>query len=204
MANAKIEPLKDGPLRVTGVTRVSNSRGEPIPVEETLYLCRCGGSQKKPFCDGTHKKIGFSGKRERTGAHGPTVDYAGREITIHDNRSACAHIGHCTEQSPEVFSMKKEPWIDADGGARDKTAATVKMCPSGALSYTVGGTRHAAAPGKPGIDVLKDGPYFVIGAALECEPAPLNADHYTLCRCGASKNKPYCDGSHWDAKFRDG
>ncbi|MDH5536867.1 MAG: CDGSH iron-sulfur domain-containing protein, partial [Betaproteobacteria bacterium] len=81
MADATIEILKDGPLRVTGIKQCRNSRGEAIAVEETIYLCRCGGSQKKPFCDGTHKKKGFSGKRERSGPHEPTKDYSGRDIT---------------------------------------------------------------------------------------------------------------------------
>ncbi len=204
MADATIEILKDGPLRVTGITQCRNSRGEPIAFEQTVYLCRCGGSSKKPFCDGTHKKIGFSGKREQSGPHGPTVDYKGRAITIHDNRSVCAHIGHCTEQSPEVFSMDNEPWIDPDGGDPETTAATIKMCPSGALSYTIGRLRQRAGAGAACINVLKDGPYFVTGGpALQSDPAPLNPDHYTLCRCGASKNKPFCDGSHWDAGFKD-
>lgn len=203
MADATIDILKDGPLRVTGIRQCRNSRGEAIAVEETVFLCRCGGSQKKPFCDGTHKKIGFSGKRERSGPHGPTEDYAGRDITIHDNRSVCAHIGRCTEGSPAVFRMKKEPWIDPGGGERDKTAATVKMCPSGALSYTIGKLRQQASPGPSCINVLKDGPYHVTGGpALNCDPPPLDPEHYTLCRCGGSKNKPYCDGSHWDAGFK--
>jgi len=49
--------------------------------------------------------------------------------SIHDNRSVCAHIGHCTGRSPEVFSMNKEPWIKPDGGEREKTVATITMCP---------------------------------------------------------------------------
>jgi CDGSH-type Zn-finger protein len=56
---ATIELIKDGPLVVKGVTQFRNSRGEVIPVQETMYLCRCGGSKNKPFCDGTHKKNGF-------------------------------------------------------------------------------------------------------------------------------------------------
>lgn len=59
MAEGTIEVLKDGPLKVTGVTYCRNSRGESLPVEETMFLCRCGGSQKKPYCDGTHRKNGF-------------------------------------------------------------------------------------------------------------------------------------------------
>jgi CDGSH-type Zn-finger protein/ferredoxin len=204
MADATIEILKDGPLRVTGITQCRNSRGEPIAVEQTVFLCRCGGSKKKPLCDGTHKRVGFSGKRERTGPHGPNRDYVGRDITIHDNRSVCAHTGYCTEHSPEVFRMKKEPWIDPNGGERDETAATIKMCPSGALSYRIGQLRRQAGSGAPSIEVLKDGPYHVSGGAvLKADPPPLDSDHYTLCRCGASKNKPYCDGSHWEAGFKD-
>lgn len=63
MADATIEIQKDGPLKVTGVTQCRNSRGEALPVEETLFLCRCGGSAKKPFCDGTHRKIGFKDEK---------------------------------------------------------------------------------------------------------------------------------------------
>ncbi len=56
---ASIELTRDGPLVVKGVTELRNSRGEAIPVKDPVYLCRCGGSANKPFCDGTHKKIGF-------------------------------------------------------------------------------------------------------------------------------------------------
>ena len=56
---ASIDLIPDGPLVVKGVTQCRNSRGEAIAVEATMYLCRCGGSNKKPFCDGTHKKTGF-------------------------------------------------------------------------------------------------------------------------------------------------
>lgn len=203
--DAIIEPLADGPLQVKGVAQCRNSRGGTIEVGETFYLCRCGGSGKKPFCDGTHKKIGFSGKCENSGPHGETTDYVGRQITIHDNRSVCAHIGHCTDRSPDVFRMKREPWIDPDGAPAGHTIATIKMCPSGALSYSIGRVLQRAEAGVPCITILKDGPYFVTGGPqLKCDPAPLAPDHYTLCRCGASKNKPYCDGSHWDAGFKDG
>ncbi|MBI4194667.1 MAG: CDGSH iron-sulfur domain-containing protein [Betaproteobacteria bacterium] len=60
MTEATIEIIKNGPLKVTGITACRNSRGESIAVQETIFLCRCGGSRNKPFCDGTHKKIGFT------------------------------------------------------------------------------------------------------------------------------------------------
>ena len=60
MADATIEFNENGPFIVKGVAHCRNSRGEPIPVQEsTMYLCRCGGSQKKPFCDGSHWNVGF-------------------------------------------------------------------------------------------------------------------------------------------------
>lgn len=199
----KIELIKDGPLVVQGVSQFSNSRGEPVAVQEKMYLCRCGGSRNKPFCDGTHKKNGFSGARVATAAP-VTRDYAGRQVTIHDNRAVCAHAGYCTDRSPNVFRMKQEPWIDPDGDAADKTIATIKMCPSGALSYSVNQAAQQTESTPPCIRILKDGPYFVTGGPqLLCDTAPHRSDRYTLCRCGASKNKPYCDGSHWDSGFRD-
>ena len=63
MADATIEVLKDGPLKVTGITQRRNSRGETLEVQETIFLCRCGGSQKKPYCDGTHKRNGFQDEK---------------------------------------------------------------------------------------------------------------------------------------------
>jgi len=59
---AVIEPRENGPLRVQGVKEFRNSRGEAITTEETFFLCRCGASQNKPFCDGTHKKIGITAR----------------------------------------------------------------------------------------------------------------------------------------------
>jgi CDGSH-type Zn-finger protein/ferredoxin len=202
---ATIELIPDGPLIVKGVTQCRNSRGEAVAVKDAFYLCRCGASRTKPFCDGTHKKIGFKSAREKGGPHAETRAYAGREIAIDDNRSVCAHIGHCTERSPNVFRMNQEPWINPDGDPVAKTMATIKMCPSGALSYSLNQTASPTVAGDTCIHIMKDGPYHVVGGAeLKCDPAPLRQDRYTLCRCGASKNKPYCDGSHWNAGFKDG
>jgi CDGSH-type Zn-finger protein/ferredoxin len=204
MPDATIKPLLDGPLEVKGISECRNSRGDSIAVRETFYLCRCGGSDKKPFCDGTHKKNGFSDRRTRTGQHESTRDYAGAGIVIHDNRSVCAHIGHCTNHSPEVFRLRQEPWINPDGDAPERIAKTIDMCPSGALAYTIGQASRRGEAGVACVHVLKDGPYFVDGGAvLECDLEPLSRHRYTLCRCGASKNKPYCDGSHWNAGFKD-
>ena len=82
----------------------------------------------------------------------------------------------------------------------------VRNCPSGALAYTVGGVKHAEHDAEPGIVVSRNGPYYVAGGvSLEGRPAGVGASsgHYALCRCGASQNKPFCDGAHWGIEFAD-
>lgn len=62
MPDVKVTPTENGPYKVTGPIELVDPQGKPIPVPgETIFLCRCGGSQNKPFCDGTHSKIGFQG-----------------------------------------------------------------------------------------------------------------------------------------------
>lgn len=84
--------------------------------------------------------------------------------------------------------------------------ATIKKCPSGALSYTIDELEYRDQTREPRITVSKDGPYYVSGRIeLKGEPRGEGAseEHYALCRCGASGNKPFCDGSHWRIQFKD-
>lgn len=199
-----IEMKPDGPCVVTGITDFRNSQGEAIPVEPVMYLCRCGGSANKPFCDGTHKKIGFSGARTSDAAKNETRDYQGKRVTIHDNRFFCSHAAHCTHYAPGAFAVARKPWIDPDGEEPERLIETIKKCPSGALSYTKDGVLYRDQQRPPAIAIEKNGPYLVTGGpALATDVPPPSPEHYTLCRCGHSKNKPYCDGSHWDAGFKD-
>jgi CDGSH-type Zn-finger protein len=171
-----------------------------------MALCRCGRSHTKPFCDGTHAKVNFIDQKHDDRMADRRDDYAGTAITIHDNRSVCAHAGHCTKQLKSVWRMGVEPWIDADGARSEAIIATIRQCPSGALSYTLGSVKHREQEGPPAIQVAKDGPYYVSGGVvLETESwgEGVTREHYALCRCGHSKNKPFCDGSHWSAKFTD-
>ena len=185
-----IDPKPDGPLQVSGAIGLSNSRGDTVATAEQFWLCRCGGSGNKPFCDGTHKKIGFLSQRLSDPARRDTVVYTGKHITVHDNRSICAHAGHCTEHSPAVFSMTDKPWIDADADDVDKTVATIRMCPSGALAYSVDGVLQEHSGRAPGIRITKDGPYAVVGGPqLQGDAVPVSGEHYTLCRCGQSKDR---------------
>jgi CDGSH-type Zn-finger protein len=201
-----IECSQNGPYLVRNLQNLRNSKGESIPTKPVIALCRCGGSAKKPFCDGTHSKLGFSSQKVADGTRDKRQDYVGKGITIHDNRSICSHAGFCTDRLASVFRLKTKPWIDPDGAQVEEIIEAVKRCPSGALSYSIGGVEHRDQDRDPMITVSKDGPYLVTGGVkLEDESRAEGAseEHYTLCRCGASKNKPFCDGTHWSVKFTD-
>jgi len=203
-APPKIEITPNGPLAVTGITDFTNSRGQNVPVTPVMYLCRCGGSSTKPFCDGSHGRNGFSGKRLSDPTKNRARDYDGAGLTVHDNRFFCSHSGECTTRSPSVFSSGAKPWITPGGEDVERLIATIAHCPSGALSYSQSGVHYRDRERTPAIAIAKNGPYCVVGGPqLVNDLQPPSPEHYTLCRCGASKNKPFCDGSHWDAGFDD-
>lgn len=208
----KIVPLPNGPYYLlndqepTVVENLRNSRGEPLSNVRGVALCRCGGSKNKPFCDGTHGTNGFSGENQSDGSKDKRDNYVGRKLTIHDNRGICAHAGQCTDNLSAVWKLHVEPWIDPDGAAVEAIIETIRKCPSGALSYSIDGVEHRDQDRGPMVTVSKDGPYHVTGG-IELVGVPrgegASTEHYTLCRCGGSKNKPFCDGTHWYIKFKD-
>ena len=202
----KIEATENGPYIVTEVTSLKTSRGESARPAKTMVLCRCGKSGSKPHCDGTHTKIDFcSGKIE--GRQSDRVDdYAGKGITIHDNRGVCSHAGFCTDNLSSVFQMGVEPWVDPDGAPVEDVIRVIRMCPSGALSYTMDGEKQNSLERDSSLNVSKDGPYHSVGG-IKLEDyggsTPESEEHFALCRCGGSKNKPFCDGTHWYIHFED-
>lgn len=201
-----IECKPDGPYLVTNLEDLRGWKGDRIETKPVMALCRCGGSANKPFCDGTHQRNGFSGARLADRSADKRESYQGGRIVIHDNRSICAHAGHCTADLKSVFRYKSEPWIDPAGAAAEAIIDTIRRCPSGALSYTLDGVKGVDQEREPAITVTKDGPYAVTGGAglLEASWAQgASTEHYTLCRCGGSKNKPFCDGTHWSIGFKD-
>lgn len=200
-----ITPSPGGPYIVKDLKNCSDKNG-PIETEETIALCRCGASANKPFCDGSHSKIEFSSDKLETRTEDKKDTYIGKQITIHDNRSICAHAGYCTDNLAAVFRMKEEPWINPDAASTTEIIETIQKCPSGALSYSIDAIEKDKGKYEPAIMIAPDGPYVVSGGvdlvgATWADGASEN--EYTLCRCGASKNKPFCDGSHWKIKFSD-
>ena len=212
MKTPRILCLPNGPYYL-----VFGEEPEPVPflrradgsscsTVRAVALCRCGQSRNKPLCDGTHGTVGFSDARLEPRSPDRRTTYAGPKIAIHDNRGLCAHIGHCTEGLSAVFREEGEPWIDAAGATAEAIAATVRRCPSGALGYSVDGVEATDRDAPPAVTALRDGPYAVTGGIELVGVAfgeGASREHYTLCRCGASRNKPFCDGSHWEVGFRD-
>ena len=208
----KIACLPNGPYYLINdpephpVATLRDPSGQGYSTVQGVALCRCGGSRNKPFCDGTHSTNGFRDAKAADPAKNRRKAYAGKAITIFDNRAICAHAGFCTDGLKEVFREDGSPWIDADGADVARIVATIEKCPSGALSYALHGEEAAPPQRAPAVTVTKDGPYAVTGGVELAGVAfgdGASREHYTLCRCGASANKPFCDGSHWDVKFRD-
>ncbi|HTB81451.1 MAG TPA: CDGSH iron-sulfur domain-containing protein [Opitutaceae bacterium] len=203
--DAEITPTPNGPLQAERIKALKNDRGETIDTAESIFLCRCGQSKNKPYCDGSHAPAGFSDQRQLAEQSG-AAEFAGREITVVDDFSLCAHAGECVDGAPETFFTKGPDGrvSHPDASSAEQLIATIKRCPSGALLYKLRGKLAHDYFTETDVRVEKDGPLHVHRAKLNGEARPATEDHYTLCRCGASKNKPFCDGMHAQIKFRDG
>jgi CDGSH-type Zn-finger protein len=203
--DAEIAPTPNGPLHAQRIRALKNDRGETIDSGESIYLCRCGASKNKPYCDGSHAAVAFSDRRIHDKPP-PPAEFAGKEITIVDDFSLCAHAGACVEGAPDTFFAFKDGRRVSlpDATPSDQVMATIRRCPSGSLLYKVRGTLTDAYAAETEVQVERDGPYLVRRAKLAGDARPATEDHYTLCRCGASQNKPFCDGMHTKVKFRDG
>jgi CDGSH-type Zn-finger protein len=205
LTNPKITPVRNGPLKVTGLPKLTVPKGLPVGPRSIMLLCRCGASKNKPFCDGTHSAIDFDSRKLTDGSLDFRESYSCDKITIHDNRGICAHAGFCTDGLPEVWKQGPEGWIHPDAASPEEIIAVIERCPSGALSYSIDGVEHRDLEREPEIVVVPDGPYWVRGGIElvgEQFGEGASREHYALCRCGASDNKPFCDGAHRDIGFK--
>lgn len=212
----RIEVTPHGPYEVTGSVplrkkaEVFSEHGEPmtwkndppLPTDGTYYLCRCGKSDNKPFCDGSHSFEGFSG-RERAPAERPVDDLerlVGTGIDVVKDGALCEHAGFCGNRMTNWFEMLSET---EDSIVRSQLIAMIERCPSGALAYEVDG--QVIEPSLAcEIGAVRDGPLFVSGGVTVVMADGTEMDErnrVTLCRCGASKQKPLCDGTHKEIGF---
>jgi CDGSH-type Zn-finger protein/truncated hemoglobin YjbI len=213
---ADIQVMTNGPYLITNASDVTDYLGVPVPLRPQLAMCRCGESARKPFCDGSHARVGFSGQKDPKRVPDRRDTYDGVQATIYDNRGICQHSGFCTDRVPGVFKAGREPFVTASGARPDEIMRAARVCPSGALSFGVDGVEEREqvdhrGTRPPAVEISKDGPYRVTGGVPLVDgggdPVPRNTgvslEHYALCRCGHSQNKPFCSGMHWYVNFAD-
>ena len=220
----RIKVTKDGPYIVTGRVPMSEDRviigpdGEPCrwekgpsyPDRETYALCRCGASKAMPYCDGSHLKAGFDGTE--TAGNAPYI--AGAERTVGPGIDLTWSGDFCMEA--RFCHSGEEAWGYAarsdDAAARAKAIEQACYCPSGSLvAWDKGSGKAVERPCDPGIGVIEDpeaglsGPLWVKGG-IAIESAEgfeyERRNRGTLCRCGLSGRKPFCDGAHIAAGFK--
>lgn len=186
--------LDNGPLKVSADSLTLSYCGEAVDVEagSDVYICRCGESKNPPFCDGSHAKVGFV-------AEPPTANqkeirvWEGKTIRTFFNPNTCMHALYC---KPLKDLRARE--LEGDAEAAAEIARVVQSCPSGALNYESTEVEAPAAADGPDIDIQAGGECRV-QRAFEINATPgerQDMSRATLCRCGLSKNKPWCDGAH--------
>lgn len=225
-ARSNVTIAKDGPYLVSGkvplaksIAKVGKSgdpeewqEGERFPEQESYALCRCGKSGSKPFCDGMHTRIGFNGFETATrrpfdqGAK----RFKGPELELADDEELCASARFCKPAGGTWHNVHESDQPEA----KKLAIETACKCPSGRLVV------HDRKTGKPieprhecCIGLIEDpqrgvsGPVWLKGG-IELESVDgakyETRNRVTLCRCGASKNKPFCDGEHVTERFNDG
>ncbi len=217
-SSTKITVSKNGPYIVTVKVPLTTSEicnddqgycrtwreVKRYPVPEKYALCRCGQSNNKPFCDGTHAKIHFDGTEaeDREPFDKGAVVISGPALTLADNEHLCVHARFCM-RAGGIWNLVEQ---SDDQEARDIAIEEACNCPSGRLLITDNESGKAIEPEfEKSIVVIEypprgeHGPLWVRGGipieSADGKPYEIR-NRVTLCRCGRSGNKPFCDGSH--------
>ncbi|MEO9321835.1 MAG: CDGSH iron-sulfur domain-containing protein [Nitrososphaera sp.] len=222
----KIVISKNGPYLVTGDVPLSIqvitpnkegfswdwTEGKKFSTGAEYALCRCGKSNKKPFCDGTHESIGFQGKE--TAVRVPYIvqaqQFDGPTLVLRDAEELCAFARFC-DPAGKIWNLIQQ---SDDQEARELVVREANHCPAGRLVVRdKKNSKDIEERLSPSIGVVEDpalgcsGPLWIRGG-IEIESQDGKAyekrNRVTLCRCGASANMPFCNGSHASIKFKDG
>ena len=136
-----------------------------------------------------------------------TKEYTNGEVTVVWEPQKCIHSAICVRGLGEVFDPKAKPWINVDNSNTARIVDQVKQCPSGALSFYMNDEADKTAETlETKVEVLANGPLLVYGTlrVVDKEGKETIKNKTTaFCRCGASANKPYCDGAHVSNNFQD-
>ncbi len=133
-------------------------------------------------------------------------EYIKDELTVIWDADKCVHSTHCWRELSAVFNPQQRPWINLDGASKERILEQIHKCPSGALSIKGEQEQLSKAKTKVNIEVIDDGPYRITGlVSLAFSDGTIQQKHerVSLCRCGASQRKPFCDGSHKRIGFKD-
>jgi CDGSH-type Zn-finger protein len=225
LKKARVVVAKNGPYLVTGSIQLSrqtigtNAEGasetwiesHAYPAQESYALCRCGRSNTKPFCDGMHTKVGFDGTEtaSRDNYESQAKVLEGPEMDLLDAEALCAFARFC-DPNGQVWSQVDQTQSPV---VRESFIRQVGNCPSGRLVARDRSTQKDVEPELPvSIGLVEDpaqgcsGPLWLRGripvAAADGFQYEVR-NRVTLCRCGQSKNKPFCDGTHASVKFGD-
>jgi CDGSH-type Zn-finger protein len=186
--------------------------GKTFETEDKYSLCRCGQSKKKPFCDGNHEQTGFDG--EETASRAPFARQAenidGPTLVLSDAEKLCANARFC-DPGGKIWSLIEQT---DDPEARALVIREAMHCPAGRLVlYDKKTRKEIEDPLEPSIGIVEDpaigcsGPLWVQGGIpIESSEGKRYEirNRVTICRCGASDNMPFCNGSHASMKFNDG
>ena len=137
-----------------------------------------------------------------------TKKYSNGEVTIVWRPGECIHSTICFRGLGEVFDPRKRPWITPENASTEKIIEQVKKCPSGALSYYMNSDteqKQVAVKSETIIETSANGPLLVFGNVVVKDKDGILTKKNNVtafCRCGASSNKPYCDGTHRKIDFK--
>lgn len=224
MAKKRIKITKNGPYLVEGnipldkqkivadeegFSRCWQKSGE-YPHGDEYSLCRCGKTLKPPFCDDTCRKIKFNGKEtaNRLKFRDRAERIEGANLLLLDRTDLCAHARFC-DRAGGIWQRV----LESDTESRKISIQEAADCPSGRLVVCDKESNKDIEPNfEPAISLVEDpeanvsGPIWVKGGiAIESDSGQIyeSRNRVTLCRCGESKNKPYCDGTHIATEFKE-